>query len=154
EQGSIRTAKEMTEAKGPRVMSNGKPRDTRPAGVPETILAIDVGGSKIKVLATGQTEPRKRRSGRDLTPDRLVEVVHELTEDWDYQAVSIGYPGLAGQSGPCSEPGNLGPGWVGFDYTAAFGRPVRIVNDAAMQVLGAYEGGRMLFLGLGTGVGS
>jgi polyphosphate glucokinase len=84
----------------------------------------------------------------------MVEAVRELAQGWDYEAVSIGYPGMVGKHGPRSEPGNLGPGWVGFDFAAAFGLPVRIINDAAMQALGSYEGGRMLFLGLGTGLGS
>lgn len=84
----------------------------------------------------------------------MVEIVRELAEGWDYEAVSIGYPGLVGNQGPSSEPGNLGAGWVGFDFSSAFGLPVRIMNDAAMQGLGSYEGGRMLFLGLGTGIGS
>jgi polyphosphate glucokinase len=121
---------------------------------PRRILVIDVGGSKVKVLATGHSEPRRERSGRKLTPGRLVSLAVELAKGWDYEAVSLGYPGLVGDSGPRSEPGYLGPGWVGFDYAAAFGLPVRIVNDAAMQALGCYEGGRMLFLGLGTGLGS
>lgn len=89
-----------------------------------------------------------------MTPAKLVEAIRELTKGWNYQAISIGYPGLVGEHGPLSEPGNLGPGWVGFDFAAAFGRPVRIVNDAAMQALGSYDGGRMLFLGFGTGLGS
>jgi polyphosphate glucokinase len=118
------------------------------------VLTVDIGGSNIKVLASGQTEPRKRRSGRSLTPPKMVEAVQELAEGWDYEAISIGYPGLVGTLGPSSEPGNLGGGWVGFDFGAAFGLPVRIMNDAAMQALGSYEGGRMLFLGLGTGLGS
>jgi polyphosphate glucokinase len=84
----------------------------------------------------------------------MVEIVRELAEGWDYEAISIGYPGLVGNQGPSSEPGNLGPGWVGFDFPSAFGLPVRFMNDAAMQALGSYEGGRMLFLGLGTGLGS
>ena len=84
----------------------------------------------------------------------MVEAVQEMAADWKYEAVSIGYPGQVGDHGPRSEPGNLGPGWVGFDFAAAFGRPVRILNDAAMQALGSYDGGRMLFLGLGTGLGS
>src|SRR5205823_2500434 len=87
-------------------------------------------------------------------PARMVEVVRELAQDWEYQAISIGLPGLVGPGGPISEPGNLGSGWVGFDYAAAFDHPVKVVNDAAMQALGSYEGGRMLFLGLGTGLGS
>jgi hypothetical protein len=121
---------------------------------PATILAVDVGGSKVKILVTGQAEPRKMPSGKNLTPAQLVEGVKELAADWDYEAVSIGYPGLVGPHGPRSEPGNLGAGWVGFDFAAAFERPVRFLNDAAMQALGSYEGGRMLFLGLGTGLGS
>lgn len=121
---------------------------------PESILVIDIGGTKVKLLVTGQTEPRKKVSGARLTPGRLIKTIEELTQDWNYDAISIGYPGLVGASGPRSEPGNLGPGWVGFDYSAALGKPVRIINDAAMQALGSYEGGRMLFLGLGTGLGS
>jgi polyphosphate glucokinase len=122
--------------------------------IPTKILVIDVGGSKVKVLATGQTEPRKTASGKTMTPAKLVEKVKELAGDWEYDAVSIGYPGLVGVHGPRSEPGNLGPGWVGFNFGVAFDRPVRVINDAAMQALGSYEGGRMLFLGLGTGLGS
>jgi polyphosphate glucokinase len=118
------------------------------------VLTVDIGGSSIKILASGQTEPRKRRSGKSLTPPKMVEIVQELAEGWDYEAISIGYPGLVGTLGPSSEPGNLGDGWVGFDFASAFGLPVRIMNDAAMQALGSYEGGRMLFLGLGTGLGS
>lgn len=118
------------------------------------ILVVDIGGSKVKVLASGQTEPRKAATGDDFNPTRLVEVVRGLAEGWEFEAVSIGYPGLCGDSGPRSEPGNLGCGWVGFHFAAAFGLPVKIINDAAMQALGSYEGGRMLFLGLGTGLGS
>jgi hypothetical protein len=121
---------------------------------PASILTVDIGGTKVKILATGQTEPRKAPSGKDFTPSRLVETVRELAQDWEYEAVSIGCPGLVGPLGPRSEPGNLAPGWVGFDFAAAFGKPVKMVNDAVMQALGSYEGGRMLFLGLGTGLGS
>lgn len=124
------------------------------AAKPSKILVIDIGGTKMKILASGQVEPRKKSSGRRLTPGRMVEEIKKLAEDWEYEAVSLGYPGLVGPHGPRSEPGNLGPGWVGFDFAAAFGCPVRIINDAAMQALGSYEGGRMLFLGLGTGLGS
>jgi polyphosphate glucokinase len=122
--------------------------------IPEKVLVIDIGGTKIKMLATGQTEPRKTTSGLRMTPAKMVEVVKELAEGWEYNAISLGFPGLVGEHGPRSEPGNLGAGWVGFDYAAAFGLPVRICNDAAMQALGSYEGGRMLFLGFGTGLGS
>jgi polyphosphate glucokinase len=121
---------------------------------PGRILAVDIGGTKLKVLASGETEPRKLKSGPELTPEKMVGAVRKLADDWDYDAVSIGLPCQIGVDGPAAEPGNLAPGWVGFDYAAAFGCPVRIVNDAAMQALGCYHGGRMLFLGLGTGVGS
>ena len=121
---------------------------------PATILVIDIGGSKVKILATGETEPRTYRSGKRFTPTQMVAAVHELVEGWTYEAISIGYPGVVGARGPRSEPGNLGSGWVGFNFAAAFDRPVRIINDAAMQALGNYDGGRMLFLGLGTGLGS
>src|SRR4051812_35703618 len=103
-----------------------KPKPPPPAeGVPPaSILVIDIGGTKAKLLATGQTEPRKLSSGKRFTPARLVEAVTELAADWDYEAVSLGYPGLVGPNGPKSEPGNLGGGWVGFDFAAAFERPV------------------------------
>ena len=126
---------------------------TRGVSAPK-VLAVDIGGKSIKFLATAHTEPRKAASGPKLTAARMVELVSNATADWKYDAVAIGYPGLVGASGPIAEPGNLGGGWVGFDFAAAFGRPVRIVNDATMQALGSYDGGRMLFLGFGTGVGS
>ena len=118
------------------------------------ILAVDIGGSQIKLLVSDVAEPRKAASGKRFTPVQMVAAVKRLTRDWKYDAVSIGYPGVAGQSGPICEPGNLGKGWVGFDFAAALGRPVKVANDAAMQALGSYDGGRMLFLGLGTGLGS
>lgn len=118
------------------------------------ILSIDVGGTKVKALASGQTEPRKAPSGPEFTPSRLVEAVATLADGWDHDAVSIGIPALVSGGVPVGEPLNLGEGWVGFDYAAALGRPVKILNDAAMQALGSYDGGRMLFLGLGTGLGS
>jgi polyphosphate glucokinase len=121
---------------------------------PKRILSVDIGGSKVKFLASGETEPRRMPSGDGLSPAKMVERIRTLSRDWDYGAVSIGYCGLVGGSGPLAEPENLGSGWVGFDFAAAFGCPVRIVNDAAMQALGSYDGGRMLFLGLGTGLGS
>ena len=120
----------------------------------QRILSIDVGGTKVKILLSGETEPRKASSGERFTPKDLVAVVKKLAKGWEYNAVSIGIPALVGHAGPKSEPGNLGGGWVGFDYAAAFGVPVKIINDAAMQALGSYEGGRMLFVGLGTGVGA
>ncbi len=118
------------------------------------VLAIDIGGTNVKLLLNGETQPRKFPSSKDMTPPEFVEQVKEYTQDWQYNCVSIGYPGLTGPNGPLSEPGNLGPGWVAFDFQAAFGMPVKIMNDAAMQALGSYEGGRMLFLGFGTGLGS
>jgi hypothetical protein len=121
---------------------------------PRKILAIDIGGSKLKLLATGEHEPRKIPSGKKMTPLVMVEAVREHTADWAFDAISMGYPGLVGASGPRSEPLNLGEGWVGFDFAAAFGLPVKIINDACMQALGSYDGGRMLFLGFGTGLGS
>src|SRR4051812_35957113 len=105
------------------------PNAPPPAEPPKQVLVVDVGGTKLKILATGQTEPRKTASGKKMTPSRMVEAVTELSKDWEYQAVSIGFPGLVGDHGPRSEPGNLGSGWVGFDYAAAFGKPVRITND-------------------------
>lgn len=123
-------------------------------GAEKQILSVDIGGSKVKFLASGETEPRRIPSGPELSPGQMVEEIKALTRDWQYDAVSLGYCGLVGGSGPLAEPENLGSGWVGFDFAAAFERPVRIVNDAAMQALGSYEGGRMLFLGLGTGLGS
>ena len=129
-------------------------RKTGAAARPERILAIDVGGTKIKLLLKGEHEPRRVPSGRRFTAVDLVETVGKAAKDWKFDAVSIGYPGLVGDQGPVSEPGNLGPGWLGFDFAGAFGVPVKIMNDAAMQALGSYEGGRMLFLSFGTGLGS
>src|SRR5579863_2665940 len=118
------------------------------------VLAIDIGGSHVKMRVFGRREPRQFESGPDLTPRRMVKRVHELTGDWAYDAVSIGYPGVVMHGKVVAEPHNLGAGWVGFDFRKAFGRPTHIMNDAAMQAVGSYEGGRMLFLGLGTGLGS
>jgi polyphosphate glucokinase len=118
------------------------------------VLVVDVGGTHVKILATGQDQPREFPSGPSLTAGQMVSQVKELAGDWKYDVVSIGYPGPVLHGRPVAEPHNLGPGWVGFDYEAAFGRPVKIVNDAAMQALGSYQGGKMLFLGLGTGLGT
>jgi predicted NBD/HSP70 family sugar kinase len=139
------------------VTAAGRPRRKKRTAAPkppQRILVLDIGGSSVKLIATGQTEPRRVPSGKDLSPSRMVELVTAECGDWDYDAVSIGYPGLVGAQGPRAEPGNLGAGWVGFNFAAAFDRPVRVLNDAAMQALGSYDGGRMLFIGLGTGVGS
>lgn len=118
------------------------------------VLAVDVGGTSVKILASGEEEPRKFPSGPTLTAEQMVLGVKTLAGDWTYEAVSIGYPGPAMGGRPVAEPHNLAPGWVGFDFQAAFGCPVRLMNDAAMQALGSYKGGKMLFLGLGTGLGS
>jgi polyphosphate glucokinase len=118
------------------------------------VLVIDVGGTHVKVLATGQAAPRKFESGPALAPKRFVPEVRKITKDWTYDAVSIGYPGPVLRNLPVSEPHNLAPGWVGFNFHAAFERPVKLINDAAMQALGSYKNGKMLFLGFGTGLGS
>lgn len=118
------------------------------------VLAIDVGGTHVKILATGRRRHREFPSGPSMTPAQMVRGVKQLAGDWRYDAVAIGYPGAVMHNRPIMEPHNLAPGWVGFDYRRAFGRPVRIINDAAMQALGSYEGGKMLFLGLGTGLGT
>ena len=118
------------------------------------VLAVDVGGTHVKVLVTGQTEPRRFVSGPKMTPRQMVAGVKEITKDCKYEAVSIGYPGLVLGSRVASEPHNLGRGWVGFNFKAALGRPVKLINDAAMQALGSYKAGTLLFLGFGTGLGS
>src|SRR5256885_1698798 len=118
------------------------------------ILVIDVGGTHLKMLATGHKYPIEIPSGPKMTAKEMAKAVREATAHWKYDAVSIGYPGPVVHGRPVSEPHNLGGGWVGFDFRKAFHRPVKIINDAAMQALGSYRGGRMLFLGLGTGLGS
>ena len=118
------------------------------------VLVIDIGGTHVKVLATRQEQQREFISGPRLTPRRMVAQVRELVRDWEDEVISIGYPGPVLRNRPLSEPWNLGKGWIGFDFEAAFKRPVKVINDAAMQALGSYNGGKMLFLGLGTGLGS
>lgn len=118
------------------------------------ILVVDVGGTHVKLLATGRTVKRQLDSGPRLTPRRMVAAVKTLVADWRYEAVSIGVPAPVVRGRIVAEPANLGRGWKGFDFAAAFGRPVRVINDAAMQALGSYRRGRMLFLGIGTGLGS
>jgi polyphosphate glucokinase len=118
------------------------------------VLVIDVGGTNIKVSVTGRKEPIKIPSGPDMNAARMAAAVKKATAGWRYDAVSIGYPGPVVNGKPSLEPANLGAGWIRFDYRKAFGKPVRVVNDAAMQAMGSYQGGRMLFLGLGTGLGS
>ena len=126
------------------------------ARVPKSprVLVIDVGGTNVKMLATGQKEPRKYPSGPTMTPRKMVRRVKKSVQDWKFDCVSLGFPGPVINQHALREPHNLGCGWMGFDFHKAFGCPVRIINDAAMQALGSYKGGRMLFLGLGTGLGS
>lgn len=118
------------------------------------MLAIDVGGSHVKVRVSNRRDMRQFESGPRLTAARMVAAVQQLVGDWKYDVVSIGYPGIVTHGKIVTEPHNLGAGWVGFDFRQAFGRPTRVINDAAMQAIGSYQGGRMLFLGLGTGLGS
>jgi polyphosphate glucokinase len=118
------------------------------------VLVIDIGGTNVKMLASGQDVPRKFPSGPEMTPLEMINGVVAATKDWEYEAISIGFPGpvLCGQ--PLTEPVNLGTGWMGFDFAAAFHHPVKVINDAAMQALGSYQGGKMVFIGLGTGFGA
>jgi polyphosphate glucokinase len=118
------------------------------------VLVIDVGGTHIKILATGKTEKREFPSGPKLTPQAMVSGVGQLAEGWSYDVVSVGYPGPVLHNRPVADPANLGRGWMGFDFKAAFKSPAKVTNDAAMQALGSYRRGKMLFLGLGTGLGS
>jgi polyphosphate glucokinase len=119
------------------------------------VLAIDVGGTHVKVLLSGEETPRKFESGPEMTPSEMVKGVKNITKDWKYDAIAMGYPAPVMRNHPILDPYNLGKGWVGFHYEKAFGCPIKIVNDAAMQALGSYKGkGRMLFLGLGTGLGT
>jgi polyphosphate glucokinase len=120
----------------------------------QNILVIDIGGTNLKFLDSNHSTPVKIPSGTEMSAPRMVTEIQNATKDWKYTAVSMGYPGPVRQGKPLAEPHNLGPGWVAMDFEKAFGCPVRVVNDAAMQALGSYEGGRMLFLGLGTGLGS
>jgi polyphosphate glucokinase len=121
---------------------------------PKNILVVDVGGTNVKMRVTGHRAMRKFPSGPTLTPRQLVAQVRALTVGWCYDALAIGYPGVVRHGTPAVEPRNLGRGWVKFDFARAFGKPVRIINDAALQAIGSYRSGRMLFLGLGTGLGS
>jgi polyphosphate glucokinase len=146
--------------------SGGKPQKAqRPASNTSTIkavpnkkvpavLVIDVGGTNVKMLATGQSQPRKFPSGPAMTPEKMVKQVKAAVKGWKFDCISLGYPGPIINEHPLREPHNLGCGWMGFNFRKSFGVPVKIINDAAMQALGSYKGGRMLFLGLGTGLGS
>ena len=118
------------------------------------VLTVDIGGTNIKFLASAESEARRFPSGRAMTPRAMVSGVRKMARDWKYDRISIGYPGPVFRGRAITEPANLGSGWVGYDFEAAFDRPVRMINDAAMQALGSYKGGAMLFLGLGTGLGT
>ena len=118
------------------------------------ILVVDIGGTHVKLLATGRRTPVRLPSGPNLTPNEMVKLVKAAAAGWQYEAVSIGVPAPVVHGRAVSEPHNLGPGWLGFNFQKGFGKPVKVVNDAAMQALGSYQGGRLLFLGLGTGLGS
>jgi polyphosphate glucokinase len=118
------------------------------------VLAVDVGGSNVKAVLNGLDERRRFASGPKMTPDEMVAGVLEMTADWDYVGVSVGVPAPVKDNHVVREPVNLGKGWKGYDLVHAFGKPTKVINDAAMQALGSYDGGRMLFLGLGTGLGT
>src|SRR5215203_5613611 len=118
------------------------------------VLVVDIGGTNVKILVSGKKVPRKFPSGPKLTPQAMVSAVKELAGDWQYDAIAIGYPGLVIAGQIVIEPHNLGTGWVGFNFTSAFAGPVQVINDAAMQALGSYKSGLLLFLGLGTGLGA
>lgn len=118
------------------------------------VLVVDVGGNHVKILASGEAQPRRMDSGPTLTAAAMVEGVKQLAAGWRYDVVTVGFPGPVVNNTAAAEPCNLGKGWAGFDFAAAFGCPVRVINDAAMQALGSYQGGTLLFLGLGTGLGT
>ncbi|HEX3870537.1 MAG TPA: ROK family protein [Pirellulales bacterium] len=132
-----------------RTMNGEEKKTTSPP-----VLVLDVGGTHVKMLATGQTDRREIATGPAYTPEQFVHDVAPTTADWKYDAISIGIPGPVLGGRIVANPPNLGPGWVGFDFEKALGKPVKVINDAALQALGSYEGGKMLFLGLGTGLGS
>jgi len=136
-------------------MTACRARDSGEASRSQTrVLVIDLGGTNVKILVTGKRAPRRVPSGLGMTASGMVAAVQQLAADWSYDVISLGYPGAVIGGRPAAEPKNLGKGWKGFDFEKAFGCQVKVINDAAMQALGSYEGGRMLFLGLGTGLGS
>lgn len=124
------------------------------SGTEKVVLSIDIGGSHVKILTSAGGAERRADSGPDLTPQQMIDAVKKLAEGLSYDVVSMGYPGPVNHNRPLTDPANLGKGWAGFDFAGAFGKPVKVVNDALMQAIGSYEGGRMLFLGLGTGLGA
>jgi polyphosphate glucokinase len=118
------------------------------------VMVIDVGGTHVKVTVTGRPSPVKIDSGPEMTASKMVRDVRAVTKGWTYDTIAIGFPGPVAHDRPLAEPHNLGAGWVAYDFNKAFAKPVKMLNDAAMQALGGYQGGRMLFLGLGTGLGA
>ncbi|KXK24721.1 MAG: polyphosphate glucokinase [Chloroflexi bacterium OLB15] len=118
------------------------------------VLVVDVGGSRVKALVTGEETPVRKESGRLFTARQMVDAVKEITAHWEYDVITLGIPSAIRQGKILREPVNLGGGWVNFDFESAFGKPVKLINDAAMQAIAVYEGGRMLFLGFGTGLGN
>ena len=134
------------------IVADPRPLPSDPAA--PAVLTVDVGGSHVKMVVNGTPERRRFSSGPRMTAEAMVAGVIELTEDWDYTAVSVGVPAMVRAGRVAHEPVNLGRGWVGFDFESTFNKPTKVANDAAMQALGSYDGGRMLFLGLGTGLGS
>ena len=135
-------------------MSEGQPTSVGAAKKAPTVLCVDVGGTKVKIRTSRENEIRKAPSGPKLSAAGMVDLVRELAGSWSFERVAVGFPGPVLNGSPAREPRNLGRGWVGYDFEKAFGQPVRVINDAAMQALGSYDGGKMLFLGLGTGLGS
>jgi len=129
-------------------------KSVKEPGAKEVVLTIDLGGSRVKVLTSNGSELRRTDSGPDLTPTQMVDKVRQLADGLSFDVISMGYPGPVRDNKPALDPKNLGKGWDGFDFAEAFGKPFKMVNDALMQAIGSYEGGRMLFIGLGTGLGS
>jgi len=147
-------AKMATSKAGPKKAAPAPKAPAKKAAPKQNILVIDIGGTNLKIIDSNHTDPVKIPSGTTMTAKRMVDETKNATQGWGYTCVSMGYPGPVRRNKIMQEPHNLGPGWVDMDFERAFGMPVRLVNDAAMQALGSYDGGRMLFLGLGTGLGS
>jgi polyphosphate glucokinase len=143
---------DMTEA--PDATQAGEHGKEAAASASRIVLAVDIGGSHVKAELSSGSERRSVVSGREMTAAKMVAALKDLTADWHYDVVAMGYPGPVSAHRAAADPFNLGPGWKGYDFEQALGKPVRMVNDALMQAIGSYEAGRMLFLGLGTGLGS
>lgn len=135
-------------------MVSTPPTDASLGPKAKKVLAVDIGGTHVKILATGHSVRRRVESGPTMTAQQMVDAVKQMAEGWQYDVITLGFPGPVMHNKPLLEPANLGSGWCGYDFEAAFNCPVKMINDALMQAIGSYEGGRMLFLGLGTGLGS